>query len=296
MNEARYVELARLWRVTGEPVDSGIEPRPSAGQIVARAEEARAARVIPLSAGERPGARVPAWAISAAAVLLLGLALGALWPGSRPGVSELAAMEITTGPEEMVTTRLNDGTMVRLAPESRLLVRGNSSAREVWLNGQGFFAVAHEEDRPFTVRTRVGDAIVMGTRFSIQVRERQVQVAVVEGRVALAANGERVEAAAGDVGHVTEGSPPRLEQGADLAPMLAWMGGYLAFQDTPLSVAALEIEARFGLRVLIADPEVGRRTISAWFTTESPGEVLSIVCRAAGAHCTLTDSIASIEP
>ncbi|MEX0744322.1 MAG: DUF4974 domain-containing protein, partial [Phycisphaeraceae bacterium] len=111
-----------------------------------------------------------------------------------------------------------------------------------------------------------------------------------------AAQGQRVEVGAGEISRAVEGSIPSVQASADMQPLLAWMDGFLVFQDTPLATAAREIEDRFGIRVLIPDPELGERTVSAWFTTEDVDQVLSVVCRAAGAHCTLRDSVASIEP
>ncbi|MQA92670.1 MAG: DUF4974 domain-containing protein [Gemmatimonas sp.] len=296
-NETYFREVERIWGATAMET-AMVGSRPTAGTIIAKAVDNGSATVIPLARPQAPPSR-PRTTTSdlvTAAAVVLALGATALWWTTRPATRMLTASEIVTGPAEMATTRLSDGTTVRLAPQSRLLIRANRAAREVWLDGHAFFAVAHDEAQPFTVRTRVGDALVLGTRFDIRVQDQEVRVAVVEGRVALAAQGGRVEVGAGEVSRASDGSEPEVEQATDIQPLLAWMDGFLAFQDTPLGTVAGELEERFGIRVLLRDPELAQRTVSAWFTTEDAEEVLSVVCRAAGAHCTLRDSIASIEP
>jgi transmembrane sensor len=221
--------------------------------------------------------------------------VGVFWPrpAEAPG---LAAGEIVTGAFEMVTTRLSDGSVVRLAPQSRLLVTASGPSREVWLDGRAFFAVAPDNERSFIVRTRAGDAVVLGTRFDVKVDENGMQVIVVEGRVAHQAGGRAVQVLAMEVSHVTGAGEPTVRRIDDPVPLLQWLGEFLVFQATPLRDVARELERQFGVAVRVADTRVGERTVTAWFTHETLEEVLLIVCRAADAHCVHRDGVVTIEP
>lgn len=293
-NETRYQEMAVLWRSLGAVPRTAAVPRPAAREIIELAHSGnRAVSTAAFRKTRTPGRSH--WSpLLAAAMLVVGAGLGALWWNSWGAEPALTVNELSTGATEMVTATLSDGSTVRLAPESRLRVEVGSD-REVWLEGQAFFDVA-TDGRPFVVRTRVGEAIVLGTRFDIRVDEAEVRVAVVEGLVALAAGGERVEAGAGEVGRALDGAPPSLEKPEDLRPMLAWMDGFFILDDTPLSEAAAEFERRFGIPTVVTDSALGARTVSAWFTNEEPDEVLSVVCRAVGATCTLEGGVATLAP
>jgi ferric-dicitrate binding protein FerR (iron transport regulator) len=68
--------------------------------------------------------------------------------------------------------------------------------------------------------------------------------------------------------------------------LLNWAGNFLAFQQTPLSDVAVELERHFDVRIAITDSALANRTVTAWFADRSLQEVLRIVCAATLAECT----------
>lgn len=290
-HERHYREMARAWRAAGliEPVSTPLSRLP--------VRTARDRGGVPLLARleqSRPFARRLGWAAAIAALLAIGVGIGVSWRSAEPRA--LLAEEFTTGRGEMVTTRLNDGTVVRLASESRLRVTGSVQRREVWLDGHAFFAVAREESRAFVVRTRAGEAIVLGTRFDVRVEGDRMQVFVVEGRVAHHAGGETVQVGAMELSRAADGERPAVQTIEDPQPLLSWLGEFLVFQSTPIREVAHELERRFGVQVRVADGAVAERTVTAWFTDERLADVLLIICRAADARCVVRDSTVTIEP
>lgn len=291
-NERRYAEICALWSATARTSRPATLPlRPSATELIEAS--ALRARGPVTAAGTRR--RWIAAALAAAALVLLVLNIPRLRVAPS-GEDLFAATELTTGPSEMVTAQLRDGSVVRLAPNSRLRVTPTAHAREVWLEGKAFFAIAKQAGRPFIVRTRAGEALVLGTRFEVSVLETDLRVVVVEGRVALTAADATVEIGAGEMSHVVAGTAPSLERADGVEPELEWIKGFLVFQDTPLREVAREIERQYGVRVELPDDGLAERTVTASFTDRSVEEVLMVVCRVADARCTLRDSVASIEP
>lgn len=287
-HERHYRDMARAWRAAGviEPSAASVPRLPSTSL--------RAERRLPFVHGFGQPVRTAARIAAVVALLAIGAAVGALRRAQDPPA--LLAEELNTGRGEMVTTRLNDGTVVRLAPESRLRVTGSVQRREVWLDGHAFFAVAREEERRFVVRTRAGEAVVLGTRFDVRVQNDQMQVFVVEGRVAHHAGGETVQVGAMELSRAAEGERPAVEPIEDPQPLLSWMGEFLVFQSTPIREVARELERRFDVQVRVADGTVAERTVTAWFTDESLADVLLIICRAADARCMTRDNTVTIEP
>jgi transmembrane sensor len=297
-NEAHYQAMARIWGLSAraDPLESRLAGAPSLQELRAR----RSGRPF-IERGIVALRRVtwPSWvaAGAAAAILLFAVVHVAHVVHVRNGAAGvLRASEFATEHAEMATASLDDGSVVRLAPESRLRVTPVPSRREVWLDGEAFFAVAKDSSRPFAVRTRAGSVEVLGTRFDLRVVGDELRLVVTEGKVALTSGTHRQIVVAGEVAHVRDGHAPVVERTAKIDSLLSWTDGFIVFQNTPLRQVARELERHYGVRVLLPDSTIASRTVTAWFTNQDFHQVLFATCRAVDAHCTLRDSVASIEP
>jgi transmembrane sensor len=271
----RIVASARSTRTAGP-----VPRRPTAGAII----DASARRTRKTARGRI--ARAAPWAIAAAAVLVAIL--------NSPRGDAGASSEIVTGAAELATVKLADGSTVRLGPSSRLRVNGESG-RDVMLEGRAFFAVAKTAGEPFYVRTSAGTATVLGTRFDLSTDAAGLRLIVLEGRVALAAERNTVEVAAGEESGVRGGEAvvPVRVNGA--AAHTEWLGSFLAFQATPLREAAAEIERLYDVRVIVADSALASATITATFTDQPIDDVVSVVCSVLSARCDSRDGVISIS-
>lgn len=290
-NERQYTLMARLWNLTEAKARSPGASVPAATADIVRAAEVR--RAVKRIKG-RPGRRLAVWGIAAAAVLAIGVGV-TRWRAAIVPPGDFAATEFAAGVGETVTVTLNDGSFVRLAPDSRIRVADGTRERELWLEGRAFFAVARDEDRPFTVHTGAGSATVLGTRFELRADDRNLRLVVVEGRVAVSAGGTLVEVGEREVGEVHDGSPPSVRQVEHLSSLLQWPGGILVFQNTPLSRAAEEISRFFDRPVELTESVPTDRRVTAWFGTETFEEVVQTLCVVADVQCSVTDSLALIS-
>ncbi len=227
--------------------------------------------VISIARSRRAGA-VPVWAWrAAAAVALVAGGLGVwtlLQRTSGPGES-VAMTEAVTLRAQRTTISLPDGTTVLLAPESRLRyavgLRGRT--RDVVLEGEGFFMVAHDPSRPFRVHAGSAVARALGTRFAVRARtdEGPVGVVVSEGRVQLrpaAAGDSGAVLVAGDLGRLTAGGTVEVRHGVDLDAELDWTNGRLVFEDAPVGSAFTRLGRWYGVRLEAGDETMARRRFS----------------------------------
>jgi len=274
-NERYYRSMERAWLC--------------AEYIAPVAGERASAPIAPRAVSARR--RLAGAAMAAAALLVLAVGLHALLDSHEP----LMAMEFVTGRRETATVTLTDGTVVRLAPNSRLRVGDEGSLRVAWLEGHGFFAVARDAERSFVVRTSAGEALVLGTQFDVTVERGAMQVFVVEGRVEHWVGAHHVEVAAMELSRAEGDSAPEVSAVEDAKPLLSWMGEFLVFQATPLRTAAAELERRYGIEVHIADDDVAERTVSAWFSDEPLEQIVLIVCTAAEAQCSVEEDRVLIQ-
>lgn len=283
LNDERYHELARIaaWaRAADDRIDTAGQP--PASEIVLRATERTRAY---------PHARPIS--IATAAMLVIGIGIAVLI-SSRGPARPFGPVEFVTGPSEMVTATLADGTIVRLAPDTRLLVESGSQ-REVRLHGRAYFAVAKDAAHPFRIRTHAGDVRVVGTRFDLQARNEELKVVVVEGHVKVTSTGGAADVRANEMSRVIRLGKPLVSRSVEISGDLAWMGNFVAFESTPFAEVAVEIERRFGWKIQIADPELGSRTVTAWSNSTSPREIIYKLCLVVNAYCSISDQTVTAE-
>ncbi len=296
-NEQEYQRVLRMWTASEDLPASPVERARPAARAVVDSAEARVrgeragvgSSVAPRASGSASGsvrrfrfARVAA----VAAALVVGFGLGSLltqWQADGP----LGPRFLVTGPGQMATATLHDGTVVQLAPDSRLEFADQEPASEVRLEGRAYFAVPSRTDRAFRVVLPGGDVEVLGTRFDVQGRNGQMQVAVVEGAVRLIVPGGEVQVGVSQVARSSDSAPPTVEDVDDVYSVINWLGGFLAFQATPLTEVADELERRLGIVIEIEDSALRDRTVTGWFTEQRPEAVIAGICGAVSALCTV---------
>ncbi|MCY3808043.1 MAG: FecR domain-containing protein [Gemmatimonadetes bacterium] len=297
-------EMGRLIEA-GRAAELAIDPGtpPSVEQVILRAR----ARSFRPQAPRRPRRirflSYGGWAAAAAAV---GFALWSALADSAPpplhGPS--APQEFLTASGETAMVRLEDGSVIRLGPGSRLATTVHASspdespssfARQVTLNGEAFFAIATNEEQPFLVVTPAGTARALGTRFHLSAHADELAVVVVEGRVALAGPDQEIEVGEGRTTRLARGIPGPVTSAPPIEEVAGWMRGFLALQDTPLAAAMREIGERYGIEVEIADPALLDRTLTMWFSSKSLEEVMTVVCGVIDARCSIGEGVVRIR-
>jgi transmembrane sensor len=92
-----------------------------------------------------------------------------------------------TAPGEQRTVVLEEGSRITLNTRTRIAVHLARHVREVVLrDGEAFFEVSKDASRPFTVRTSIGSARAIGTRFDVYLEDNHLSVTTQEGKVMLA--------------------------------------------------------------------------------------------------------------
>lgn len=299
-NAHRYAWTRRIWDLGAALRDpAATEPVPTIDDLL-RWESGGGgmSHPSPASVAQTRWRRWMSRVLPVAALLVAGFLVRYSLPGTDGKIS-LGTAEFVTGPAETVTVTLGDGSLVRLAPASRLRVmESRSDGREVWLDGRAYFAVMRHPGSPFRVRTHAGDAHVLGTRFDIQAHSGDLTVMVVEGNVEMDSGRGRVALAENEVGTAHRDTAPVREtvDARYVRDALDWMGNFLVFQGTPLSKAAEELSLHYGIPVTVMDSTLARETVHGWFADEELSDVLRVVCRAVRGHCSVRPDGVSIEP
>ena len=230
----------------------------------------------------------PSWTL-AAAMLVLAVAVptavtySVSWRGgvAPDRASEENVRSIATARGEREEIRLADGSLVTLAPYSRLIVLSMArDAREVRLEGEAYFDVVHDERRPFTVRAHNTTVKDVGTRFAVRAYagDTLVRVVVTHGQVrvtpdfAADSSGRLLDPRM--IARVNSAGAIAVERNADTTRYVAFKRGQIVFVGTPLSDVARELERWYDIQIRLADPAMGSRRVTATIADQTLPDLL----------------------
>ncbi|WP_433863488.1 FecR family protein [Sphingobacterium thalpophilum] len=148
---------------------------------------------------------------------------------------------------------LEDGTKITMNAAStlRFQVPFDAAKREVSLEGEGYFEVAHDARRPFTVTAGDAKVEVLGTVFNVRnyASDGLVTTSLLSGRIALSKSGtaERIILRPGETA-VTDRKGIHMEH---LTPKqaVAWKAGYFDYRDQSLRVILSDLSRWYGVEV-----------------------------------------------
>ena len=181
--------------------------------------------------------------------------------GGQPGgAEEYHLLRIPRGGE--YTLVLADGTTVYLNAESELRypVKFSGERRKVYLRGEAYFDVARDEQKPFTVEARGVEVLVLGTSFGVRAYEGEENVltTLVQGRVDVSAEGQRVKLIPGQQADFNRESERLTVAEVDVELYVGWKDGRLVFDNQPLSIILDELGRWYSFDVTYANEELKR--------------------------------------
>lgn len=201
-------------------------------------------------------------------------AAGAHYVAGRRDLFADAATDIG----ERRTFALADGSAVELGSYSALSLNFTAVARQVELyRGEGFFEVAPDPSRPFTVMAADGTTEAIGTKFDVKYVDDLVTVSASERALMV-----RVGAA----------PPLRIEPGfqlsygrdgptgatpADPVSVEAWRQDRMVFQDVPLRRVLAELERYRRGRIILMSRRIGDIPVTAVFSTRQADAALKTI-------------------
>lgn len=231
---------------------------------------------------------------SAAAVLMI-LAGALIWRLSmqQPIQDHPADKAIVVKPGRHQTISLPDGTMVTLNEGSMLDYPAafNQSSRDVYLTGEAFFDVKHDENKPFLVHTGSFTTRVLGTAFNIKAYpgDPNVAVTVTRGRVQIQSDGNKKTLgilSAGDQLIIDKVSTEANVAKVDVQKVVEWKLTDLIFDDATVDEAIIALGNRYGKTFLFDNEALRNCRFTANFINDNLEESLDVICTLINAHWT----------
>jgi transmembrane sensor len=239
--------------------------------LMATAAPARQAPVVRPSFGRR---RAYAGAVGLALAACLAFAFG-------PDVLVRLQADQVTSTAEVRSLGLDDGSMVRLGPDSAIEVAYAGDSRRVrLLKGEAFFEVTPDPRRPFSVVARDIETTVLGTSFNVRFVGASAEVAVRTGLVRVDNAASRPSVALrlepGDWAQV--GWSGKVERGAippeEVAP---WLHGQIVARDRPMADVVDELRRYTSGAIVIADSALRGRRVTGVYNLSDPVAALRAI-------------------
>lgn len=125
--------------------------------------------------------------IASVVAITIGITAALFSIGKDKDVATVAMQTITVPAGQRVNLDLPDGTNVWLNAGTKMQypVSFMKEKREVILDGEAYFEVAHNEKCPFIVRTHAMDVEVLGTKFNVEAysKHNRFETSLMQGKV-----------------------------------------------------------------------------------------------------------------
>jgi len=189
---------------------------------------------------------------------------------------------------------LSDGTKVFLNAGSRLVYPEyfKGKTREVFLIGEAFFEVIHDQNHPFIVQLSDLRVKVLGTKFNISAyaAENVIETVLAEGKVVMEKNNSSLFERAIELNPEQLASFDRTTQetrvkAVNVNNYILWTKGILQFENTDLNRITKKLERFYNIRIRFADPLLGGLRISGKLELkEDKDEICDRIARAASVN------------
>ncbi|WP_020598026.1 FecR family protein [Spirosoma panaciterrae] len=253
--------------------------------IDGRTEDAPTVRALPSQRTESDGFwRQTSYRV--AAVLALVMSLGWLVYQFRyMGHDNPAIHTVTlvTGDRQLRKT-LPDGSRIVLNRHSTLTYPAAfaDERRDVTLNGEAFFDVTPDPDRPFRIQARPTVVQVLGTSFSVRAYDNNVSVAVQTGKVRFS-SGNKALLLTKDQQATFDEQTDTIRRAAQLAPnAFAYKTGLLVFDNEPLVKVVQTINQFYSADVQLASTRLDNCRLKTRFDKMSLDEVVAVTAETLG--------------
>ena len=303
-NQAVYDQYKQLWRYTSSDnlnvsinVDKGWE------ELNRRIKVAESISIDLLEHKPILGKRFIYALTRVAAVFLIAFGLFYIFNSINQQKTESINYVAAEIPEQAL--QLEDGSKVYLNKGAKITYPESftENSRKISFEGEAFFEIAHNPDKPFIISSGELEVEVLGTSFNLcTCSEGDEMILYLEsGKVRFSSvntqNGainEQIILLPGQKGifNKTNGTVCRSE--FENQNYLAWKTGILVFEKTPLSAVFMVLEKTYDLRI-ISDKSIEGLALTACFDNETQESVFESLHTIFGITYTINDQIVTVN-
>ncbi|TKB97201.1 FecR family protein [Pedobacter cryotolerans] len=207
------------------------------------------------------------WKWGIAASILILISIGSIFYFNKP-TNSVKYSTIIVPPGQIVNVILADSTRVWLNANTSLKYPTEflEKNRMVYLDGEAFFDVSKNKEKPFIVKTKVGDILVTGTRFNIDAfaKDNTFETSLFEGGVELYQNDQKIAS-------LKPNQKSTFIDGKIIISTIdgeddyLWRDGIFAFKDKNLAEILPSLSKSFNVKISIQSKNLSSNTFSGKF-------------------------------
>lgn len=264
-NELKYVEMQKIW-------DNALPNE---------VDTTRAWEKFSKALSQKSGTiyRLTAWRIAAAVILTGGIGIYLMGLLSGP-----VYKTVQTAYNQQKEVKLPDGSIVLLNRESSISYEENfkGETRNVMLEGEAFFEVVKNPEKPFIITSGETETKVLGTSFNLNVRKGEAaQLTVVTGKVSFTSSNTKEQIiVTADESAVIDTSGHAKKQLMQDHNALAWKTNVLSFNDATLEEVFKTLEQYFNVRISAENKQIYKCRISNKFVDPTFSQVMDVITKA----------------
>jgi len=223
----------------------------------------------------------------AAAILFAALLLVSGYEVFYNPTATVSVLELTATDKVLNTFTLPDGTLVTLNSDTKVFYpkKFGRKTREITIEGEAFFEVKPNKNKPFIIHAGKAQIKVLGTSFSVSAYPdtKLVEVIVQTGKVQVmnkmteALQTDELILIPGDKGTLVYESKT-LQKTTNHDPnFLAWKTRNLIFKATSLREVIGNLEKVYKVNISLADPKLNELLLTAQFNNYPLDFILKVI-------------------
>jgi ferric-dicitrate binding protein FerR (iron transport regulator) len=223
----------------------------------------------------------------AAAILIAAILLVTGYETFYSPSASVAMLQVTATNQVLNKFTLPDGTSVSLNNDTKISYpkKFGSKTREVNIEGEAFFEVKPNKNKPFIIHAGKAQIKVLGTSFNVSAypAARQVEVVVQTGRVqvlnktAETSRTNELILTPGDKGTLVYASNT-LQKTTNQDPnFIAWKTHNLTFKATSLREVIANLEKVYKVNIRLANPKLNELLLTAQFNNYPLDFILKVI-------------------
>ncbi|WP_186756221.1 FecR family protein [Echinicola salinicaeni] len=196
----------------------------------------------------------------------------------NPDTKSKGLYQLRVPAQKNLAVTFTDGTEALINAQSQLSFSPDFSShqRKVVMQGEAFFEVTHDPNRPFIVEAESSLVEVLGTKFNVKSFFGKTNTVLVEGKVKFSQNGQKEILKPGE-GAVADGFNLK-KTAVDMTQVLAWKNNMFLFEKAALSEVFREIGRWYGVKVSGEMKKLKENQFSGKISRETPlDQVLMII-------------------
>ena len=173
------------------------------------------------------------------------------------------------------TIVLPDGSTVCMNKGAVIEYQDNFSGEErlVKFNGEAYFDIVHNDNKPFAIQSGNNTVKVLGTEFNLIANgDNNIKVSVTDGCVSLQNNEGNITVSKNEEATATKNEKP--QKNKITQNVLSWQSQMLDFKDCPLPKAVEKLSYVYGVEISIENPSLNNLKLTSRYQNAKIEDVM----------------------